>query len=100
MTGRWRALGVGEHGREICQDLEFVRPRAPGQSTRMLNRGGINMDNLLLKVPEAAQRLGISRAKLYELIADGQLPSVKIGGCRRIRSQDLVTYVNDLSTAS
>ena len=58
------------------------------------------MDNLLLKVPEVAQRLGISRAKVYELIAGGQLPSVKIGGCRRVRSRDLAAFVNDLPTAS
>jgi excisionase family DNA binding protein len=58
------------------------------------------MDNLLLKVPEVAQRLGISRAKVYELFAQGQLPSVKIGGCRRVRAQDLAAYVNDLPTAS
>lgn len=43
------------------------------------------MDALLLKVPEAAAQLGISRAKLYELISDGVLPSVRVDGCRRIR---------------
>ena len=42
------------------------------------------MDTLLLKVPEAAAQLGISRAKLYELVAAGTLPAVKIGGCRRL----------------
>jgi excisionase family DNA binding protein len=51
------------------------------------------MDALLLKVPEAANQLGISRAKLYELIADGTIPAVKIGGCRRIRLCDLHDYV-------
>ena len=29
------------------------------------------MDALLIKVPEAAAQLGISRAKLYEVIASG-----------------------------
>ena len=56
------------------------------------------MDALLLKVPEAAAQLGISRAKLYELIAAGDLPAVKIGGCRRLRSADLQSYVNRLAT--
>ena len=56
------------------------------------------MDALLLKVPEAAAQLGISRAKLYELIAAGDLPAVKIGGCRRLRSADLQDYVNRLGT--
>ena len=56
------------------------------------------MDTLLLKVPEAAAQLGISRAKLYELVAAGILPAVKIGGCRRLRSADLQDYVNRLTT--
>jgi excisionase family DNA binding protein len=51
------------------------------------------MDNLLLKIPEVAENLGISRAKVYELMAAGDLPSVKIGGCRRVRAVDLVAYV-------
>lgn len=42
------------------------------------------MDALLIKVPEAAAQLGISRAKLYELIGSGALPTVKVGGCRRV----------------
>ena len=58
------------------------------------------MDNLLLKVPEVAQRLGISRAKVYELMATGHLVSVKIDGCRRVRVSDLVDYVDGLPSAS
>ena len=38
------------------------------------------MDVLLMKVPEAAAALGVSRAKLYELIACGALPAVKVDG--------------------
>ena len=54
------------------------------------------MDTLLLKVPKAAAQLGISRAKLYELIADGSIRSVRLGGCRRIRSSDLLAFVEEL----
>lgn len=54
------------------------------------------MEALLLKVPEAASQLGISRAKLYELISDGTLPSVRVDGCRRIRRDDLVAFVANL----
>ena len=43
------------------------------------------MDVLLMKVPEAAALLCVSRAKLYELIASGALPAVKVDGCRRVR---------------
>jgi len=57
------------------------------------------MEALLLKVPEAAVRLGVSRAKLYELIASGALPAVKIDGCRRVRTDDLHAYVERLATS-
>jgi excisionase family DNA binding protein len=56
------------------------------------------MDALLIKVPEAAAQLGVSRAKLYELIASGALPAVKVDGCRRLRVDDLRAYVEGLST--
>ena len=56
------------------------------------------MDNLLLKVPEVAASLGISRAKVYELMAAGSLPSVKIDGCRRVRASDLKGYVDGLAS--
>lgn len=57
------------------------------------------MNNLLLRVPEVAENLGISRAKVYELMAAGELRSVKIGGCRRVRASDLVAYVDELAAA-
>ena len=58
------------------------------------------MDNLLLRVPEVAHRLGVSRAKVYELISAGRLRSVRIDGCRRVRVSDLEAYVDGLQTAS
>lgn len=50
----------------------------------------------LLRVPEVVARLGISRAKLYELLASGELRSVRIGGSRRIRNEDLDKFIADL----
>jgi excisionase family DNA binding protein len=35
---------------------------------------------LLYRVPEAAEALGISRVKCYELAARGAIPTVRIGG--------------------
>lgn len=32
-----------------------------------------------LKVPEVAEELGIPRSRAYELIANGELPAVRIG---------------------
>jgi excisionase family DNA binding protein len=47
----------------------------------------------LLTVVEAAHELGISRSKLYELLADGELPSVRIGRTRRISVTALEEFV-------
>jgi excisionase family DNA binding protein len=55
------------------------------------------VDALLLKLPEPAAQLGISRAKLDGLIPAGTLPSVKVGGCRRIRASDLRDFVDQLT---
>lgn len=54
------------------------------------------MSRMLYRVSEAAQFLGISRGKAYQLIASGELKSVKIGGCRRVRADDLQRYVDSL----
>lgn len=51
---------------------------------------------LLLTVTEAGKSLGISRSMVYELIAGGQLTSVKVGGARRISYDSLVAFVRRL----
>ncbi|PZE73448.1 transcriptional regulator [Curtobacterium sp. MCBD17_019] len=56
------------------------------------------MEPLLLTPAEAAKALGIGRSTLYALLADGTLPSVKIGAARRVRSSDLRRYVDSLSS--
>ncbi|WP_432108426.1 helix-turn-helix domain-containing protein [Streptomyces sp. AA1529] len=40
-----------------------------------------------LTVAEAARRIGISRTKMYEYVATGEIPSVKIGRLRRIPAE-------------
>jgi excisionase family DNA binding protein len=42
------------------------------------------MDRLLLRAEEAAGALGVSRATVYRLMREGDLASVRIGGCRRL----------------
>ncbi len=54
------------------------------------------MERILYRVSEVAGFLGVSRGKAYQLINSGQLKSVKIGGCRRIRADDLKGYVETL----
>ncbi|WP_295693300.1 helix-turn-helix domain-containing protein [Lapillicoccus sp.] len=38
----------------------------------------------------------MSRSTVYELVRSGVLPSVRIGGSRRIRGEDLARYVESL----
>ncbi len=47
----------------------------------------------LVTIPAAAQLLGVSRSKLYELLGDGELPTVRIGRLRRIAIADLEAFV-------
>lgn len=55
------------------------------------------MDTELLTIPEVMVRLRLSRAKVYELIATGELASVKIGRCRRVVPSALVDYIGALT---
>jgi len=41
-------------------------------------------DRLMLRPTEAAEALGVSRSKTYQLLASGELPSVRLGGCLRV----------------
>lgn len=58
------------------------------------------MDKLLLTPSEAAAVLGIGRSKVYELLNDGQLTSVRIDRCRRIPADELVALVERLRSAA
>ena len=49
----------------------------------------------LLTVVDAAKHLRISRSKVYELLASGELPSVRIGRNRRITMSDLAEFVEN-----
>jgi excisionase family DNA binding protein len=46
-----------------------------------------------LTVAEAARRIGISRTKLYEYVASGEIPSVKIGRLRRIPADAVAEFL-------
>jgi excisionase family DNA binding protein len=72
---------------EVSTEDARVDPAPPGNAGR-----------LLLTTTEAAQRLGIGRTKLYELIASGAVRSVRIGRGRRIPATALADYVRDLET--
>jgi excisionase family DNA binding protein len=56
------------------------------------------VEKLAFGPAEAAQALGISRSRLYELLYDGTIPSIKLGARRLIRRETLVTYLDELES--
>jgi len=51
-------------------------------------------DRLMLRPSEAAEALGVSRSKAYELIASGEIPSVHVGGCLRVPVDALKAWID------
>ncbi len=54
------------------------------------------MEKLLVRPEEAAEMLGVCRAKVFQLIASGRLQSVRVGGSRRIPADALRRFVDEL----
>jgi excisionase family DNA binding protein len=55
-----------------------------GQLKHQYKTGDDRMEKLLLTVREAADVLGVSRSRVYELLSAEQLDSVKIDRSRRV----------------
>ena len=55
-----------------------------------------NAEKMLHPPEEAAELLTISRSQMFELIARGEIESVKIGRLRRIPHDALAAYVERL----
>jgi len=51
------------------------------------------MDCLLVTVPAAAEMCAISRSKMYQLVAAGEIPVARFGRCARIRRVDLEEWI-------
>ena len=51
------------------------------------------MEKLLYTPREAALLLSLSRTKVYELIASGELDSIQVGRSRRIPAEALNAFV-------
>jgi excisionase family DNA binding protein len=56
-------------------------------------------DKVLLRPSEAAELLAVGRSRLFELMASGELRSVKIGRSRRVPVAALTEYVERLVEA-
>lgn len=54
------------------------------------------MNKLLLTPESAAEVLSVGRTKVYQLLASGELRSVRIGKCRRVPMSAVVELVERL----
>lgn len=52
------------------------------------------MERLLLRPVEAAEAIGVGRSKMYELLAKGELPSIRIGGSVRVPVDALRNWID------
>jgi len=55
-----------------------------------------DVDKLLLTPEEAASALGIGRSKVYQLMRDGKVRSLRIGTCRRTPATALPELIADM----
>ena len=53
------------------------------------------LQRLLLRIPEVAETPGIGRTKIYELIATGVLPTIRVGRAVRISVSTLQKWVEE-----
>lgn len=68
----------------------MLEPSAPTPSHPTSN------EPLLLRPEEVARRLSISRAAVYRLIANGTIPSIRLGGARRVSHAQLSQLIKNL----
>lgn len=68
------------------------------ESAAVEGQATVNGVRLLLRVEEAAERLGIGRSLMYHLIVTGAVESVPVGRLRRIPCEALDEYVDRLRT--
>lgn len=60
----------------------------------------MNESDDLVRIPEAVAALRISRSKLYQMMAAGQVSYTKLGRCRRIPRRELSRVVRENTVAS
>ena len=62
-------------------------------------RQGATVEALLLRADEAAIVLGIGRTKVFEMLASGELPAIRIGRCVRVPKDRLERWIDEQANA-
>jgi excisionase family DNA binding protein len=60
-----------------------------------MQEGYVEGQHEWLKVAEVAEGLRIARSRAYELVADGEIPAVKIGRSVRVSRKELEHWLED-----
>lgn len=55
-----------------------------------------NLGKLLYRVPEAAEIISVSRSRMYELLASGEVASVRVGSSRLVPAEALEQFAEQL----
>ena len=58
------------------------------------------VERILYRPGEAAQAIGVSRSRMYELIASGEIPSVTVGHVKRVPVDKLHEWVKRQTSGS
>ncbi len=57
------------------------------------------IEKLLLKPAEVGEAIGVSRARAYELIAKGTIPSIRVGASIRVPVAALRDWITEQQAA-
>lgn len=52
-------------------------------------------EKVLLRVPEVAEMIGCSKSKAYQLVMQGVIPSLRIGGLLRVQAEVLKKIIDE-----
>lgn len=79
-------LGGYLQGRRISSPRSPSEP-ARGRSVNSLYRKALAIEPLCLRIPAASDFVGISRSKIYELIASSEIETIKLGSATLVLTQ-------------
>ena len=65
-----------------------------------MRRMRVDKGHEYLKVPEVAGVLRIARGRAYELVAEGEIPSIRIGRSVRVSRRDLKRWLDERRQSS
>jgi excisionase family DNA binding protein len=64
-----------------------------GEQGNRVAGAGLLENRLLLKVSEVAEILGLGQTKTWAMVSSGEIPSIKVGGSRRVPVDRLKAWV-------